>query len=317
MSRIEDIDVKMEKPLDRSTCDIVWEDDGEPFLFIQTKKEINNKFFPLSQASICGVECLESHHRKNHVVIGYLKHGESFEFGILRRFNESVERRKYGYFHVRDIIFEDLTDSESSREFLHAVFPAQKFVKTEIYTAPNMYIPTRKIWLDTDRKFVYKVLPRRFKSENATTTSDMKDLSDHLDLKTDQPLKLETFLIKGHRVVKYNYVRESSNYGIQHVKDAVKLARWMLEGGFVHGDLRMPNIVPHLEEAKAGKCSVSFVDLETSGKSGNATFPFNLNVEAFQGYKGRLPVEGSLVTVEHDIMCLSLFLSQLGLNEDI
>eukprot|EP00919_Chromeraceae_sp_WS-2016_P019253 GHVR01045851.1.p1 GENE.GHVR01045851.1~~GHVR01045851.1.p1 ORF type:complete len:163 (-),score=13.24 GHVR01045851.1:423-911(-) len=78
----------------------------------------------------------------------------------------------------------------------------------------------------------------------------------------------------------------------------------------------MPNIVPHLEEeAKKGKCSVSFVDLETSGKSGNATFPFNLNVEAFQGYKGRLPVEGSLVTVEHDIMCLSLFLSQLGLNE--
>eukprot|EP00919_Chromeraceae_sp_WS-2016_P008186 GHVR01019355.1.p1 GENE.GHVR01019355.1~~GHVR01019355.1.p1 ORF type:complete len:128 (+),score=11.40 GHVR01019355.1:143-526(+) len=78
----------------------------------------------------------------------------------LRRLAERVEGREYGYFHIGEI---GLTNNlQSSLMFLHAVFAAQQFVKTEstkVIQSTTNICPTRKIWFGTvqNRKFVYKV----------------------------------------------------------------------------------------------------------------------------------------------------------------
>jgi len=72
------------------------------------------------------------------------------------------------------------------------------------------------------------------------------------------------------------------------------------DAGFVHGDLRGPNIL-----VKGAK--IYILDLEWAGKAGDAYYPFDLNTEVFgKDHEAQGIKRGAVITQKHDEWMLNL-----------
>ena len=74
---------------------------------------------------------------------------------------------------------------------------------------------------------------------------------------------------------------------------------------FVHGDLRLPNIIFSMDGA------VTLIDFEWSGKAGEAVFPARVNVEAFGPRARKFLAAGKVIHHLFDWMCLADLLDRI------
>ncbi|KAG6847753.1 hypothetical protein H0H93_006195 [Arthromyces matolae] len=93
-----------------------------------------------------------------------------------------------------------------------------------------------------------------------------------------------------------NVSREEKQTAWLKVKVAVQLLH---DGGFVHGDIRGPNIV--IIE-KGSEVSIHIIDFDWAGKDGDATYPLDINLDV---QRPKEVAAGGLITMDDDDVMVS------------
>ena len=102
------------------------------------------------------------------------------------------------------------------------------------------------------------------------------------------------------------YVGESRDATYDHLIDLVEQVDLLYRHGWVHGDLRIPNI----RFLPSGR--VSLIDFEWAGKVGEARFPDIINASVFHQYAKELIRPGNVIPKFFDWFCVAGFLDAIG-----
>ena len=105
------------------------------------------------------------------------------------------------------------------------------------------------------------------------------------------------------------YITGSMSVTFDHLINLVEQVDLMYQNGWVHGDLRAPNI----RFLQSG--NVSLIDLEWAGKAGEARFPDNINASAFRQRARDVIQPGDFIPSYFDWLCVADFLDAIGCPE--